>query len=248
MPPAVGVRVEPPPPPPAPPRAWGAPDPATEPPPGSVRLHRSLWGEAWRWLLTAGVFLAVAAGIVLGMLWLAVRTQAQTDQARPADAIVILGAAQYNCALSPVLEARTQHALDLWNQGLAPVIFLTGGRSRGDQCSEAEAEWQYLVDRGVPSAQIWFEEEGNDTWSSMQGVAKGLLPAGLDEIVIVSDGFHLFRAKMMARDLGFTAWGSPAPGSPITPGGQAEQYYMVREVGGVVAQFLRRFGVDIRGS
>ncbi len=213
-----------------------------------MRLHRSVWGELWRWLLTGALFAAIAAVVIVGMLWLAIRTQAQTDQARPADAIVILGAAQYNCALSPVLEARTQHALNLWNQGLAPVIFLTGGRSRGDQCSEAEAEWQYLVDRGVPSDAIWFEEQGTDTWSSMQGVASGLLPAGVDDILIVSDGFHLFRAKMMARDLGFTAWGSPAPGSPITPGGQAEQYYMVREVGGVMAQFLRRFGIDIRGS
>ena len=223
----------------APTRPAGSPGPARSAP--GRRWRRSVWGEAWRWATTLLLFAVLAATLAGVLLVAAIYRQARTDQATPADAIVVLGTAQWNGRPGPVLRARLDHALDLYRRGLAPVLVVTGGSMPGDAYTEAEAAAAYLTEQGVPPGAILFENEGRDTWESLGGVARLAADAGLGRLLFVSDGFHLFRVKLMARDLGLAALASPAPASPIRPGGGAEFAYAVREAGGVVEQLLRRF-------
>ncbi|HET7092321.1 MAG TPA: YdcF family protein [Thermomicrobiales bacterium] len=205
----------------------------------SRRGRRPFWSEAWRWLLTAVLFLVVAAVVVVGGLLTAIYWQARVDQARPADAIVVLGTAQWNGRPGPTLQARLDHGLALYRERLAPEIIVTGGRQPGDQFTEAEAGRDYLIAQGVPPDAIRLENAGRDSWESMQGVAAMLRGAPHHSAVLVSDGFHLLRLKLMARDLGLTAWASPVVDSPIRPGGPAEFSYAMREVGAILAHVLR---------
>ena len=103
----------------------------------------------------------------------------------------------------------------------------------GDGYTEAEAAWAYLTDAGVPTEAIVTENAASDTWESMQGIAALLQPLGIDEVILVSDGFHLFRSRLMARDVGLQAWGSPAEMSPIRTGGGGELSYVMREAAAV---------------
>jgi uncharacterized SAM-binding protein YcdF (DUF218 family) len=203
--------------------------------PAPLRRRRSPWGELWRWGVTLVGF-CVAALVVAGLvLVVAIYRQARTDQARPAEAIVVLGTAQYNGWPGPVFRARLDRAIELWRAGYAPVLVVTGGKMPGDGYTEAEAAWAYLTDAGVPAEVILTENAASDTWESMQGVAALMRPAGIDEVIVVSDGFHLFRSRMMARDVGLQAWGSPAEMSPIRTGGGGELTYVIREAAAVVA-------------
>ena len=200
-----------------------------------MRRRRSLWGEVWRWGVTLFWF-AAAALIVAGLvLVLAIYRQARTDQARPAEAIVVLGTAQYNGWPGPVFQARLDRAITLWQEGYAPVLVVTGGKMPGDGYTEAEAAWAYLTDAGVPPEAIVTENAASDTWESMLGIVPLLQPLGIDEVIVVSDGFHLFRSRLMARDVGLQAWGSPAEASPIRTGGGGELTYVIREAAAVVA-------------
>src|SRR5215213_1490957 len=187
--------------------------------PSRLRRRRSRWGELWRWGLTL-VWFCVAALVITGLvLVVAIYRQARTDQARPAQAIVVLGTAQYNGWPGPVFRARLDRAIQLWRADYAPVVVVTGGKMPGDDYTEAEAAWACLTDAGVPPEAIVTENAASDTWESMQGIATLLRPLGIDEVILVSDGFHLFRSRMMARDVGLQAWGSPAEMSPIRTGG-----------------------------
>src|SRR5215203_3153258 len=188
--------------------------------PSSLRRLRSPWGELWRWGVTLVGF-CVAALVVAGLvLVISIYRQARTDQARPAEAIVVLGTAQYNGWPGPVFRARLDRAIELWRAGYAPMLVVTGGKMPGDGYTEAEA--------------IVTENAASDTWESMQGIAALLQPHGIDEVILVSDGFHLFRSRMMARDVGLQAWGSPAEMSPIRTGGSGELTYVIREAAAVV--------------
>ena len=197
--------------------------------------RRSLWGELWRWGLTLLWFLAAAVVIVTAVLVLAIYRQARTDQAQPAQAIVVLGTAQYNGWPGPVFQARLDRALALWHDGYAPLLVVTGGKMPGDGYTEAEAARNYLLAAGVPEESIVAENAASDTWESMQGVAAVLEPLGVHEVILVSDGFHLFRSRLMARDVGLQTWGSPAETSPIRTGGGGELAYVLREAAGVAA-------------
>ena len=212
--------------------------PTATPPVRVWRRRRTLWGELWRWLLTGLIFGTLAAGIIFAGLLAAIYWQARTDQARPVDAIVVLGTAQYNGQPGPVLRSRLDQALQLYHAGYAPVIVVTGGRAPGDQFTEAEASADYLAANGVPATAILRENEGRDTWQSLQGVASLLAGRSERRLLLVSDGFHLLRAKLMARDLGFTPYGSPAVDSPIRVGGPGELSFVVREALAIVAHVL----------
>jgi len=196
--------------------------------------------RAGTWLRRIVLTIAALIPLTILLTMASVYWGAHNDQARKVDAIVILGAAQYNGLPSPVLEARLDHALALWNEGLAPRIVVTGGKMPGDAYTEAETEAAFLIEHGVPADAILYENEGRDTWQSMQGVAAVLKGTGVHSLLIVSDGFHLTRSKLMARDLGFAAYGSPAPDSPIRPWSSEEFSYVIRETGGILA-FLPTF-------
>lgn len=168
----------------------------------------------------------------------AIYWQARTDQTQTVDAIVVLGTAQYNGRPSPVLKARLDRALSVYNAGAAPLVIVTGGRQPGDAFTEAEAGRNYLIEHGVPEDAILMENQGTDSWESMSGVATMLKAQGLKRVLIVSDGFHLFRLKLMARDLGLDAYASAATDSPIQ--GSQEFSYVLREAAGVTLHLLGR--------
>lgn len=194
-----------------------------------VRSRRATWVRSA--LLTIVLVLALIPLLIAGaVIW-----QARADEARPVDAIVVLGAAQYNGRPSNVLSARLDHALDLYERGFAPRIVVTGGKAEGDTYTEAESGYMYLEERGVPGSAILMESEGRDTWTSMQGVADVLRDTDIHRILLVSDGFHLLRSELMARELGLEAYSSAAPDSPIRHWSGAELAYVIRETGGILA-------------
>jgi uncharacterized SAM-binding protein YcdF (DUF218 family) len=131
-----------------------------------------------------------------------------------ADAIVILGAAQYDGRLSPVFRARLDHAIALWREGRAPLLVMTGGRREGDRWSEAATARDYAIGQGVPAASIRMEDQGRSTLESLRRVATILERGALASAVFVSDRSHMLRVMWMARDLGIDAYGSPTSDSP----------------------------------
>jgi uncharacterized SAM-binding protein YcdF (DUF218 family) len=152
----------------------------------------------------AGVIVALWLGSAVRVLWLA-----SHDQAAPADAIVVLGAAQYRGRPSPVLRARLDHAVALFAQGLAPRLVLTGGVAEGDTASEAAVARTYVMRAGVPDSAILLENDGRTTEQSLRAVAQLLKARGLARVILVSDPFHLFRTSVVARRHGLAVRTSP---------------------------------------
>src|SRR3954465_3811579 len=140
----------------------------------------------------------------------------QQDQRRAVDAIVVLGAAQYNGRPSPVLRARLDHALQLYGEGLAPRMVVPGGVGRGDPTSEAIVGRHYLLARNVPPAAVVVQPQGRSTQASMTAVADWLESEGLHSVILVSDPFHMFRLRLEARRTNLEAYTSPTESSPIS--------------------------------
>jgi uncharacterized SAM-binding protein YcdF (DUF218 family) len=132
------------------------------------------------------------------------------DGATEADAIIVLGAAQYDGRPSPVLQDRLDHALELYEADLAPTIVLTGGRQAGDRFTEATAGYNYLRDRGVPDEALLKEVDGTSTWESLAASARFLIARGLTRVVLVTDGYHAKRVGAIADELGLEASVSPS--------------------------------------
>lgn len=144
-------------------------------------------------------------------VWLASRG----DHAQQADAIVVLGAAQYDGKPSPVLRARLDHAADLYDRGIAPLIVVTGGRAHGDRFTEAGVSAAYLHGKGVPDAAIIRETTGQTSWQSLASAARILRERDATEVVLVSDPFHSARIGAIADELGLEGHISPTRTSPI---------------------------------
>ncbi|MDB4890566.1 MAG: hypothetical protein JWL61_2421 [Gemmatimonadetes bacterium] len=137
------------------------------------------------------------------------------DQTRAVGAIVVLGAAQYVGRPSPVLRARLDHAIVLWHKGIAPILIVTGGRGTGDTTTEAAVSQRYAVQRGVPTSAILLETEGRTTSQSMAGIAALMRGLGRNDVLLVSDPFHMLRLVILARRHGLEPFASPTPTSPI---------------------------------
>jgi uncharacterized SAM-binding protein YcdF (DUF218 family) len=137
------------------------------------------------------------------------------DEARPAEAVVVFGAAQYNGRPSAVLRARLDHAADLWKKHLAPRIVVTGGRQPGDRVTEAKASALYLHTKGVPDDVIVRIVSGRNSWDSLAAAATELRKRSLNRVLLVSDPFHSARIKGMAGELGLKGRTSPTRTSPI---------------------------------
>lgn len=138
------------------------------------------------------------------------------DDAHTADAIVVLGAAQYDGRPSPVLRARLDHALTLWGNHLAPRLVLTGGMGDGDTTSEAAVGRRYAVKHGVPDSAILMETRGRTTAESIQRVAALMDTLPGRHVILVSDPFHMLRLAILARRFGMTPMTSPTRTSPIS--------------------------------
>ena len=154
-------------------------------------------------------------GLVAGYATYRVWDQGQRDDQRPAAAIVVMGAAQYNGRPSPVFAARLDHAIDLYKAGVAPRLVVTGGKAQGDRTTEAATARAYAIDRGVPDDAILVEDRSRTTLESIRSVGDLLRANGLDTAVFVSDRPHMLRVLRMAADAGITGWGSPTQTSPI---------------------------------
>jgi vancomycin permeability regulator SanA len=179
--------------------------------------------------LAVKVAVALVAAVVLymGVTFVQVWLAARDDQAQPAQAIVVFGTAQYNGVPSPVLAARLDHAIELYEADLAPVIVVTGGNQPGDKFTEATASANYLIQRGVPDEDVLREVSGTSSWQSLAAAANFLDDRSIDDVILVSDPFHSLRIRAMASELGLEGHSSPTKTSPIK--GMTEAKYMARE-------------------
>jgi uncharacterized SAM-binding protein YcdF (DUF218 family) len=201
------------------PRHSGTPPP----PPERQRLPWPL--RLVRGALVLVMLMAAAWTLLVAAIYL----YGRRDQARPADAIVVLGAAHYAGRPSPVLRARVDHAVALYGRGLAPVIIMTGGTARGDTVSEAVAARRYAVRSGVPESAILVERAGRTTLESMGGVSRLMDARDLESAILVSDPFHMLRLRFLAWRLGFTGYTSPTRTSPISRSRAQERRFLMRE-------------------
>ena len=170
-------------------------------------------GRRWRWLrrvVGLVAFAGLAVVLCLGVAFVQVYRASTRDGARPADAIVVLGAAQYNGVPSPVLQDRLDHALELYEASMASKIVITGGRQKGDRFTEATAGYNYLRAHGVPDEDLLKEVDGSSTWESLAASARFLVTQELTTVVLVTDGYHAYRVEAIAEDLGLDASVSPS--------------------------------------
>jgi uncharacterized SAM-binding protein YcdF (DUF218 family) len=195
-------------------------------------MKRTLWITA----LAAGMILAA----LIARTAFRIERQATRDEAQPADVIIILGAAEYRGKPSPVLKGRLDHGLDLFRGKKAPLILTTGGAGGDPVFTEGEVGRDYLVRQGVPSEAILVETEGGTTMHSVAAAAQIMHRMDLGSCIVVSDGYHIYRAKKMLESQGFRVYGSPRP-EPVRSGVRQWGLYVRQAVG----YLLWRWGVTI---
>ena len=197
-----------------------------------VRMKRGTKAKRRNWILRMGllVLLALAAGVLGWCRWVYVQIEnyAGQDQAAPSDAIGVFGAAEYDGRPSPVFRARLDHALVLYNRGIAPLIITLGGAG-GDEYSEGSVWREYLMSRGVPEVAIIAETESRNTEESARRIAVIARANGLRRLVIVSDGSHLFRIHAICAADGLDVLTSPRPTIPVE-GGSGEFERIAHEI------------------
>ncbi|MDQ2965153.1 MAG: YdcF family protein [Chloroflexota bacterium] len=181
----------------------------------------------------------LAAAMILGgyaayRIW----EQGDRDELRPADAIVVLGAAQYDGVPSPVFRARLEHAVSLFHEGYAPFLFVTGGKAVGDRTTEAGAAREFAIQQGVPADAILVEDGGRTTLESLRTVGRMLRERGATRVLFVSDRAHMLRVLRIARDEGIDAYGSPTTNSPTDQTFAHRLEATTHELGALVVYFL----------
>jgi uncharacterized SAM-binding protein YcdF (DUF218 family) len=159
----------------------------------------------WNTIVVAGAVILVTVAIQA----VHIERQSSRDEAQPADVILVLGAAEYRGRPSPVFRARLDHACDLYNRRLAPRILTTGGAGGDPVYTEGGVGRSYLMGRGVPAESIIVENESASTVESTFMAAEIMGRMGLRSVIVVSDGYHVFRVKKMLESRGLTAYGSP---------------------------------------
>jgi uncharacterized SAM-binding protein YcdF (DUF218 family) len=180
-------------------------------------------------LLAVGAWIMSLVGV---LFW------ERRDNAQPAAAIVVLGAAQYVGRPSPVLRARLDHSIQLYKRGLAPRIIFTGGFGDHDTTSEAAVGQRYAIEHGVPARAIMIENSGRSTSESLQNVARLMEAEPSREVILVSDPFHMLRLSILARRYGMTPFASPTRTSPISLSRKESWKYALAESIKVPIAFL----------
>jgi len=194
-----------------------------------------------RELVPIGAWLIVGS-VVVGLYTVyRISSQGDRDERRPADAIVVLGAAQFNGVPSDVFAARLDHAVELYQAGLAKYLVVTGGKQPGDRTTEAATARAYAIAHGVPEARILMEDHGRNTFESIARVSVIFRDHGLRSGLFVSDRTHMLRVLRMASDQGILAWGSPTTTSPTDADPVRRQRAVVHELAGLLAYY---FGGD----
>ncbi len=198
-------------------------------------------------LLSRLLLAAVVASLLLvvataGAIWWTARQDARPSS----DAIVVLGSAQYDGVPSSIFEARLEHALRLFESGVAPVVVTVGGKADGDRMSEAEAGAQYLADAGVPGDALLPVPEGADTLESMRSVSRVLDEQGWSTAVLVTDPWHAMRTERMAEDAGIEAETSPTRQGPAVYSRTTQFRYILRETAAYL--LYRATGESVAGA
>ncbi len=177
------------------------------------------------------IFIGLIVAILLIFAWVIAKVYSQSniDEAQNVDAIVVLGASQWNGKPSPVFKARLDQALVLYNKNLASNIILTGGIGKGEVISESLVGKNYLMEKGINDQNIFIEEISHTSLQNLKEVVKILKEQNLKSVILVSDGFHMMRLKKMTKDLGIEYYASPAKASPIKQNGLTEFKYAIRE-------------------
>jgi len=209
-------------------------EPSDPTPVAGIPLVRKT-GRRRRWVLRT--LLGAAAVLGLGVLYYVITlfqvwSAGHDDQARKVDAIVVMGAAQYDGRPSPLLQARLDHAILLYEAKYASRIVVTGGKQSGDRFTEASTSKKYLREHGVPSSAILSEDKGHSTWESMEGVA-ALMKKRTENptVLIVTDPFHCLRSRLIAEHFGLSAYVSATETSPWGSGTQFRK--SLKEAAGV---------------
>jgi len=187
-----------------------------------------------RRILKWATLLAVLVLVSISLYWVYVYNQvrylAAHDDSHSAEAIVVLGAAQYNGRPSKVLRARLDHAYDLYQRGFSKHIITTGSYGPDPNFSEAQVATLYLTEKGVDPVDIMTEQSSLTTHDSVRTASLLIKSRAWKTVLVVSDGFHLYRVRKMFEDEGLIAYTSPAPASPIEVSASQRFWYSLREV------------------
>lgn len=183
----------------------------------------------------AAIGLAVVFAL-FSVVWLyqtteRIRGQSRVDEAQPADAILIMGAAEYRGRPSPVFKARLDHGLELFRRGLAPRLITTGGAGGDPDFTEGSVGRDYLIMQGVPGEAIVVEREASSTVESTAAVGEIMQRMGLERLILVSDGYHIYRAKRMLESRGLQVFGSPRLPAKENDGWAERWLYLRQAVG-----------------
>ena len=180
-----------------------------------------------RFSLWCAVALALYVVVTFAQVVLAGRQQLTSS----AEAIVVLGAAQYDGRPSPQLEGRLLTAIDLWNDGSAKYFIVTGGRQEGDRFTEAETSRSVALDSGVPDSNILFEDEGTTTWESLQGVAQIVQQYEISSVILVTDPYHAMRASLIAKRSGINVAGVAPVQDSVVSGFSSLRRHLIETAG-----------------
>ena len=193
-----------------------------------------------RGIRIAALVAAIGLAVLIAYLAVRIHRQSEVDEARPADVILVLGAAEYRGHPSPVLKARLDHALELYTRKLAPRVMTTGGAGGDPVFTEGGVGRSYLVAHGVPADATIVESEGASTVESLAMTGEILRRMGLHSVIVVSDGYHIYRVKKMLEALGLEAYGSPR--EDRTTGPVREAWNCVKQA---IGYLLWRAGVPV---
>lgn len=192
----------------------------------SSALPQFAWGGWRKYAVLALALVAAYHLLLLAALW----WYGARDERQAVDAILVMGAAQWNGQPSPVLQARLDHALELYRAGYAPRVLVTGGVGEGDTYSEAGVAAAYLYENAVPPSMVLQEDHGRSSLESIRAAAVLLGVQGWSRVLLVSDPPHMLRSLRMARQAGLEAYGSPAAHSPVVANPSAWLHFMLREL------------------
>ena len=173
-----------------------------------MKLARPGWLTGRRVVLTALVLGALGI-LYVAVTFIQVLVRSDADQRDQVDAIVVLGAAQYDGAPSPALSGRLDHALELYRAGVAPLVVTTGSNQPGDRFTEGYAGYEYLLLAGVPDPALIVITTGSSTWEQLAATSRQLRGRDLDRVVLVSDPYHSLRLEHIADEVGLDASVSP---------------------------------------
>ena len=191
-----------------------------------------------RTILQVGVAALIGSVALVAYMALQISERGKLDERRRVDAIVVLGAAQFNGRPSDVFQARLEHAVALWDAGWADWLIVTGGKLPNDNTTEADVARGWAIAHGVPPNRILAEDRGRTTLESLEAVRTIFRDEDLRTGLFVSDETHMLRVLRMAGDLGIKAYGSPTRTSPADLDESRRRSAVLHEIAGLAAYYV----------